>query len=222
LRCNRHDIAQSAQRVRDPAALTNTTTFIEQGSSPIPPPYDKQPIEGPARAKRRRASAPGSKRPARQRIGWREWVGLPDLGIEHIKAKVDTGARTSTLHAYHIVPFEQDGRTYVRFKVHPVQRRRLPEVECVAPVVARRSIRDSGGRAEERFIILTTLRIGEDHFEIELTLTNRDQMSFRMLVGRAAIRRRYHVDPGRSYRTGRPIRRRARQTEVKSKRSLRP
>jgi hypothetical protein len=196
--------------------------FIEQGPSSIPPPYDKQPAEGPTDTKRRRSPAPGSKRPARQRIGWREWVGLPDLGIKHIKAKVDTGARTSTLHAYHIVPFEQEGKTFVRFKVHPVQRRRLPEVECVAPVVARRSIRDSGGRAEERFIILTTLRIGEDRFEIELTLTNRDQMSFRMLVGRAAIRRRYHVDPGRSYRTGRPIRRRARQTEVKSKRSLRP
>jgi len=168
---------------------------------------------------RRKKPTSKPKRPAIARIGWREWVGLPDLGIDQIKAKIDTGARTSTLHAYHIAPFEADGRTFVRFRVHPVQRRRLPDIECVAPVVARRSIRDSGGRAEERFIISTTLRIGEDRFEVELTLTNRDQMSFRMLVGRAAIRGRYHVDPGRSFRTGRPIKRKARISDPKSTRS---
>jgi len=149
-------------------------------------------------------------------------VGLPDLGIDQIKAKVDTGARTSTLHAYHISPFEQGGKTFVRFRVHPVQRRRLPEIECVAPVVAQRHIRDSGGRAEERFIILTTLRIGEDRFEVELTLTNRDQMSFRMLVGRAAIRGKFTVDPGRSFRTGRPIRRKTREFEAKQTGTQRP
>lgn len=165
---------------------------------------------------RRKARAPLG------RIGWREWVGLPDLGIDLIKAKIDTGARTSTLHAYNITPFEQDGRTFVRFQVHPVQRRRLPEITCVAPVLARRSIRDSGGRAEERFIILTTLRIGEDRFAIELTLTNRDQMSFRMLVGRAAIRGRYHVDPGRSFRTGRPTKAAAPAPGKKQERTVRP
>jgi hypothetical protein len=142
-------------------------------------------------------------RPARKRIGWREWVGLPELGIPEIKAKIDTGARTSTLHAYRITPFEKDGRAFVRFLVHPVQRRRLPEIECVAPLAGRRAIRDSGGKTEHRYIVLTRLRVGDDMSEIELTLTNRDQMSFRMLVGRAAIRGRFDVDPGRSFRTGR-------------------
>ena len=155
---------------------------------------------------------PESARPRKQKlrtarenptIGWREWVGLPELGIGEIKAKIDTGARTSTLHAYHTVPFEQGGRKFVRFWVHPIQRRRLPSVECVAPLVERRIVRDSGGKAEERYVVRTELRIGEQNWPIEVTLTNRDEMSFRMLVGRAAIRGKYNVNPGASYRSGR-------------------
>ncbi|MDX1484033.1 MAG: ATP-dependent zinc protease [Alphaproteobacteria bacterium] len=143
----------------------------------------------------------------RQVVGWREWVGLPELGIEEIKAKIDTGARTSTLHAFDIVPVEENGQKFVRFRIHPVQRRRLPEVECTAPLVDRRTIRDSGGKTEYRYIVRTKLRIGERSWPIELTLTNRDEMSFRMLVGRAAIRKRFIVHPGTSFRTGRRQRR---------------
>lgn len=135
-------------------------------------------------------------------IGWREWVGLPELGVGKIKAKIDTGARTSTLHAYNIRTFKRDGRNFVRFQVHPVQRRRLPEIECIAPLVDQRKIRDSGGKTEDRYVVRTRLRIGNRSWPIELTLTNRDEMSFRMLVGRAAIRGKFNVNPGSSFRTG--------------------
>ena len=135
-------------------------------------------------------------------IGWREWVGLPGLGIGAIRAKIDTGARTSTLHADRVVPFEKEGGEFVRFRVRPEKRPRR-EVECVAPLIDRRGIRDSGGRVEVRYVIATRLSIGNRSWPIELTLTNRDSMSFRMLVGRAAIRGRYRVDPGASYRMGR-------------------
>lgn len=136
-------------------------------------------------------------------IGWREWVGLPELGVDRIKAKIDTGARTSALHAFNVVPFKRGGRRFVRFFVHPRQRRRLPEIECVAPLVDQRTIRDSGGKTEDRYVIRTRLRIGNRSWPIELTLTNRDEMSFRMLVGRAAIRGKFNVNPGSSFRTGR-------------------
>lgn len=143
--------------------------------------------------------------PAKVRtIGWREWVGLPELGVDRIKAKIDTGARTSTLHAYNIHAFDSNGRSYVRFRIHPVQRHRLPEIECVAPLVDRRMVRNSGGKTEERYVVRTRLRIGNRSWPIELTLTNRDEMSFRMLVGRAAIRGRFNVSPGSSFRTGVP------------------
>jgi hypothetical protein len=143
--------------------------------------------------------AHSGKRRQKTIIGWREWVGLPDLGIQQIKAKVDTGARTSSLHAYKIVPFSRDNATYVRFFVHPVQRRRQPEIECTALVVDQRHVTNSGGKASERYVIRTTLWLGDQRWPIELTLTDRDQMGFRMLLGRQAMRRRCIVDPGRSY-----------------------
>lgn len=136
-------------------------------------------------------------------IGWREWVGLPDLGIDQIKAKIDTGARTSTLHAHHIIPFEQGGIKFVRFWVHPVQRHRVPNIECIAPIVDRRTIRDSGGNIEARYVVGTQLRMGNDTWPVELTLTNRDEMSFRMLVGRVAVRGKFNIDPGTSFRIDR-------------------
>lgn len=136
-------------------------------------------------------------------IGWREWVALPQLGIPAIKVKVDTGARTSALHAYRIEPFEQEGREYIRFWIHPLQRRKDITIACEAPVLDRRSIRDSGGHTEERYVISTPLRIGAHEWDIELTLTSREDMLFRMLLGRhAIIEGQFLVDPGASYLNG--------------------
>ena len=153
----------------------------------------------------RRATKHKAKAAPKAAIGWREWAGLPDLGVAAIKAKVDTGARTSALHAYKIELFEREGIPYVRFQLHPVQRRRHPLVQCEAPVAGKRRVRNSGGEVENRFVIVTTMAIGGRAFPIELTLTNRDQMGFRMLIGRAAIRGHYQVDPGRSYIRGKPL-----------------
>jgi hypothetical protein len=134
-------------------------------------------------------------------IGWREWVKLPDLGVARIKAKIDTGARTSALHAFRITPFSKYGAAYVRFVLHPLQRRKTPEISCVALVIDQRHVTDSGGRMEERYVIRTTLQLGKSLWPVELTLTNRDQMGFRLLIGRQAVRRRYLVDPSRSFVT---------------------
>ncbi|NKB43161.1 MAG: ATP-dependent zinc protease [Alphaproteobacteria bacterium] len=145
--------------------------------------------------------APGKKRKRRllPAIGWREIVALPDLDIDKIKVKVDTGARTSALHAHGITKFKKRNATYVRFFVHPHQRKKKPEIECTALVVDERSVTDSGGKTTQRYVIRTTIMAGEDSWPIELTLTNRDEMGFRMLVGRQAVRRRFVVDPGRSF-----------------------
>ncbi|MSO96958.1 MAG: ATP-dependent zinc protease [Rhodospirillaceae bacterium] len=146
-------------------------------------------------------------------VGWREWVRLPDFKVDKIKAKLDTGARTSALHAFRVTPFTKDGASYVRFFLHPLQRKSRPEVKCVAVVIDHRTVTDSGGRREERPVIRTTLKIGKSRYPIELTLTNRDDMGFRMLLGRQALRRRYLVDPGRSFvirKKKKPRRRKAR------------
>jgi hypothetical protein len=137
-------------------------------------------------------------------IGWREWVSLPGLGIAGIKAKVDTGARTSALHAYDIHRFRRRGQSMVRFKVHPLQRNTAQTVEAEAPVLDRRSVRSSGGHEQERIVIVTPLLLLGRTWEIELTLASRDAMGFRMLLGRQALRGHLVVDPGRSYLGGRP------------------
>lgn len=136
-----------------------------------------------------------------QIAGWREWVGLPELGVGRIKAKLDTGARTSALHAFGIEQFERDGSAWVRFEVHPVQRSTRSVVIAEAPLVDRRRVRSSSGRAEERLVIMTRLSLGSAGWPVEITLTRRDAMGFRMLVGRQALRRRVLVDSGRSWLT---------------------
>ena len=139
-------------------------------------------------------------------IGWREWVGLPDLGIKTIKAKVDTGARSSSLHAYGIQEFSRDGKQWVHFKVHPVQRKNDEVLEVEAAVLAFRSIRSSSGKAAMRPVILTNVELLGMTWAVELTLANRDAMGFRMLLGREAFRGRFLVDSAKSYYGGKPAR----------------
>lgn len=136
------------------------------------------------------------------KLGWREWCALPDLGIPAIKAKIDTGAKTSALHAFKVEPFEQDGRAFVRFFIHPIQKNEICQIECVAPVKDQRSVSDSGGHKEIRYIIETQILIGNKRWPIEMSLTNRDTMRFRMLLGRRAMEDIALVDPTASYING--------------------
>ena len=143
------------------------------------------------------------KRPPRPKlsIGWREWVGLPEFGVPRIKAKVDTGARTSAIHAFRIRPFERDDEEWVSFELHPFQRDSADRIACEARVVDRRRIRSSNARTEWRYVIRTPLSIGGRRWPIELTLAKRDEMGFRMLLGRTALRRRVIIDPAKSFLT---------------------
>lgn len=135
-------------------------------------------------------------------IGWREWISLPDLGIDSIKTKVDTGARTSALHAFDIEVFQQDGGDWVRFAIHPLQRNDQIEHICQCPVRETRLVTNSGGSKEHRVVIATPITLGNQTWSIEITLTNRDEMGFRMLLGRTALRGRFVIDPAQSYCQG--------------------
>ena len=139
-------------------------------------------------------------------IGWREWISLPELGIAAVKAKVDTGARTSALHAFDVHVFRRRGVRMVRFKVHPLQRNSRRTVETEAVVLDRRTVKSSTGHEHERIVILTELELAGQRWPIELTLASRDAMGFRMLLGRQAVRGHFTVDPGRSFFGGRPSR----------------
>ena len=139
------------------------------------------------------------------RVGWREWVSLPGLGIPAIKAKIDTGARTSALHIFNFETFRAKGRDRIRFGIHPLQKNRKVELICDAEIVDRRMVSDSSGHREMRYVIQTPIQIAGMEWVIEMTLTNRDSMLFRMLLGRTAQAGRLIIDPVSSYLTGREI-----------------
>lgn len=134
-------------------------------------------------------------------IGWREWITLPELGIHKIKAKIDTGARTSALHAFSLNPFTEKGKIKIRFDIHPLQHNNASIITCIADVVDKRLVTDSGGHEEERYVIQTPITIAGQTWSIEITLTERENMLFRMLLGRSALHRRFIVNPARSFVT---------------------
>jgi hypothetical protein len=138
-------------------------------------------------------------------VGWREWISLPDLKIESIKAKFDTGARTSVLHTYFIEPIMSSDIPRVRFGVHPLQKSNKRDVVCTGDIIDYRRIVDSGGHPEMRYIIRTSVKVGERIWPIDLSLTNREQMRFRLLIGRTAISGHLIIDPQISFTLGRPL-----------------
>jgi hypothetical protein len=137
-------------------------------------------------------------------VGWREWVGLPGVGVGWMKAKIDTGARTSSLHAFALEEFERDGESWVRFEVHPWQRSSTDAVQVEVPVHDRRTVRSSSGHSQDRVVVLLELRLLDRVVPAEVTLTRRDEMGFRMLIGREVLEQGYVVDVSTSYRGGRP------------------
>jgi hypothetical protein len=135
-------------------------------------------------------------------VGWREWVGLPGLGLHRIKVKIDTGARSSALHAFDVKTYTEQGVKMVWFAIHPLQRRDDVVRECTAAIVDKRWVSDSGGHRERRYVIQTDITLGTKTWPVEMTLTNRDTMKFRMLLGRTAMADHLIVDPSLSYVQG--------------------
>ncbi len=143
-------------------------------------------------------------KPSKPVVGWREWVALPELGLDAVKVKIDTGARTSSLHAIRIRTIHRDGIEWVSFDVHPVQRNSRMTVRVTWPLLERRAVRSSSGHESVRPVILTDATLLGQRWPIELTLVSRAEMGFRMLLGREALRGRFVVDPGRSFFGERP------------------
>lgn len=134
-------------------------------------------------------------------IGWREWVALPDLGVDKIKAKIDSGARTSSLHAHKLKVLKKNDEDWVQFYVYPQQDSSKEKVWCEAKIIEYRKIKSSNGLAEYRPVIQTTLKIMGQSWLIELSLTNRDEMGFRMLLGRTSLSRKFLIDVSKSFLT---------------------
>ena len=138
-------------------------------------------------------------------IGWREWLSLPDLNVPGIKAKVDTGARSSSLHTHDYQVIDRNGVDFVRFQLHPLTSTDVVLLTCEAPILEYREVKDSGGHAERRPFVRSRVRLGTIEWEIDLSLTNREGMKFRMLLGREALADRFVVDPGCNYLVGRSL-----------------
>ncbi len=139
----------------------------------------------------------------RKIIGWKEWFGLDCLSLPAIKGKIDTGAKTSSLHAFNIESFYIEDVEYVKFEIHPLQKNKKLSRTCIARVIDHRMVSDSSGKKEKRYVVKSDLRIGEEKIRIEITLANRDTMAFRMLLGREAVKQaKMLVDPSKSFRQG--------------------
>jgi hypothetical protein len=136
-------------------------------------------------------------------IGWREWLAIPTLHVDRIKAKIDTGARTSSIHAFDVQSFTERGAPHVSFSVCPEQHRRHPEVSCVAEILDERLVKSSTGHLQHRYVIEVEIDLGGLIWPIELTLAKRDSMGFRMLIGREAVRNRFLIDSNRSFLSSR-------------------
>lgn len=154
-------------------------------------------------------------------IGWREFVGLPEFGVEAIKVKVDTGARTSSIHVSEVRTYIRKGKEYAHFVIHPKQRSAFPAIETKAEIVEHRKVTSSNGHASVRPVIMATITIGAVEKEIELTLVNRDMMGFRMLLGREAIKGGFLVDPGKSFLLSKEIHvKEIKKKEIKDKKMI--
>ncbi|OOG47852.1 RimK/LysX family protein [Rhodanobacter sp. C01] len=136
-------------------------------------------------------------------LGWRERLALPQLGINLLKAKLDTGARSSSLHVDTLEEFQRDGVTWLRFTMH-VGRRQPVHMSCEAPALDRRAVTDTGGRRTERWFIRSEVQLAGQRFSTDINLTNRRHMLFPFLLGRSALSGRFAVDPARSYTQSRP------------------
>lgn len=138
-----------------------------------------------------------------KQVGWKEWVELPDLGIKHLRCKVDTGAKNSALHAFELTTFEKKAQQWVRFSIH-IDESDLSKVkQCEAKVEDVRAVSDSGGNVTTRYFIETTLKIGGHKLLVPISLTSRDTMAFKMLLGRTALRKaKLIVDPAKSFIQG--------------------
>ena len=151
-------------------------------------------------------TAPEPDRPRAAVVGWREWVALPQAGVDWVKAKIDTGARSSSIHAFDLESFEKDGQEWVRFSIHPWQRSDEDHVELSLPVLDRREVRSSNGQTEQRYAVALDVTLAGRTITTVMTLSNRDEMGFRMLIGREALERGFLVDSAISYAGGKPRR----------------